>query len=283
MKDAHSQMRYCVGFAVCLVLFGGQGSMAQGAYKPITVSNGGTIDGRVSFNGTNKDKKDLEVTKDERVCGRSKPAQTLVVGKNYGVQNAVIYLEGITEGKKWAASKTSALDQRGCDYSPHVSIIPSGGALEIVNDDPILHNVHLYNFSSVDQTICNIAQPVKGQRTKVDQVRTLQCGFLHATCDAGHPWMSAYIVRADNPYYVLTDKKGEFKLTGVPAGTYKLTMWHEGVKVTKTLVENGKVSKYYFEEPYATTKLVTVLQDETVHVDFQLAVRQPPDDRSTVH
>ncbi len=247
--------------------------MAQGVYKQITISNGGVVEGRVLFVGATKDKKGFDVTKDERVCGRTKPAQTLIVGRDRGVENAVIYLEEVSAGKLWSATRTPVLDQHGCQYSPHVSIIPSGVALEIVNDDPILHNVHLYNFSSTDQTICNIAQPVKGQRTKVEQIRSLQCRFLHATCDAGHPWMSAYIVRADNPYFVLTDARGKFKLTDVPPGTYKLTMWHEGVRVVKTLEENGTVSKYYYEDPYMTTKELTVAANGTASVDFQFAVR----------
>lgn len=275
MKKRFQSLSAIVVFDCCLVLFGGRDSVvsAQTPYKQIEITNGGTIEGTVIFSGTIKDKTTLEVTKDEKVCGRSKQGPSLSVGPNRGVKNAVVYLEDVTEGKRWKSGVTPVLDQNGCEYSPHVSIIPANSALEIVNNDPILHNMHLYNFSSANQTICNIAQPLKGQRTKVDQLRSLTCRFLYATCDAGHPWMSAYVVRANNPYYVATNSKGEFRLTDVPPGSYKLTMWHEGVKVVKTLVENGKVSKYYFEEPYMTSKTIVVPQGGDIKVDFDLALR----------
>lgn len=44
-----------------------------------------------------------------------------------------------------------------------------------------------------------------------------------------HDWMSAYIVATEHPYYVLTDRNGAFELTDVPAGTYKIRAWHEGI------------------------------------------------------
>ncbi|HEY6952227.1 MAG TPA: carboxypeptidase regulatory-like domain-containing protein [Bacteroidota bacterium] len=260
----------------CLVLFGGRDSLvaAQTPYKQIAVINGGSIEGTVVLSGPAATKSMLEVTKDEKVCGRSKPAASLTVGSNKGVQNAVVFLEEVAAGKQWKRAATPVLVQRSCEYSPHVSVIPAGSSLEIVNDDPLLHNVHLYNFSSTDQTICNIAQPVKGQRTNVDQLQSVKSRFLHATCDAGHPWMSAYIVRAENPYYAVTDAKGRFRLDDVPPGLYQLKMWHEGVKVVKTLSENGKVSKYYFEDPYTTTVEVVVPPHGTVRADFDLVLRE---------
>ncbi len=271
MKNFSRDLALCV----CLVLFGGQGStlLAQPFYKQTVVVNGGTIEGTVVLAGSARTASSLNITKDQKYCGTARPSPTLTTGRNNGIGNAVVYLEGVTEGKKWDSSKTAVLDQEGCRYTPHVSIIRAGTPLDIVNKDPILHNVHLYNFDSVDQTICNIAQPVKGQRTRVDQVQSVKARFLHATCDAGHPWMSAYIVRATHPYYTLSDANGRFRLDNVPPGTYRITMWHEGIAITKMLMENGKVSKYYFEEPYVTTKDVVVPKNGAVQVDFTLAVR----------
>ncbi len=259
----------------CLVLLGGQdrGLRAQNAYTQIAVVNGGTIAGTVLFTKAAGDKSVFDVTKDQKYCGTIKPAQALSVGPDRGIQNAVVYLEGVTKGKRWKSATTPVLNQNGCEYSPHVSIIPSGSVLEIVNNDPILHNVHLYNLNSVGETICNIAQPVKGQRTMVDRLQLGQCRFLRATCDAGHPWMSAYVVCAEHPYYAVTDSKGQFRLTDIPPGTYTLTMWHEGVRVVKTLMENGKVSKYYYEEPYTETKDIVVSATKAVRADFTLALR----------
>ena len=39
--------------------------------------------------------------------------------------------------------------------------------------------------------------------------------------------MAGWIVVAGHAYYALTDASGNFKIEGVPAGTYTLEYWHE--------------------------------------------------------
>ncbi len=39
--------------------------------------------------------------------------------------------------------------------------------------------------------------------------------------------MSAYVMVTDQPYYALTDADGNFKIDGVPPGTYEIEVWHE--------------------------------------------------------
>lgn len=43
-----------------------------------------------------------------------------------------------------------------------------------------------------------------------------------------HPWMHAYGMIVDSPYYALTDVKGDFEITRLPAGeTLEFYIWHE--------------------------------------------------------
>jgi hypothetical protein len=46
--------------------------------------------------------------------------------------------------------------------------------------------------------------------------------------------MSAFIVVLDNPYFILTDKSGEFTIDNVPPGKYTLKTWHEKFKPVST-------------------------------------------------
>ena len=46
------------------------------------------------------------------------------------------------------------------------------------------------------------------------------------TCDI-HPWMKAYWMVLDNPYFAVTDDKGNFEIKNVPAGTQKVVVWQE--------------------------------------------------------
>lgn len=239
---------------------------AQTAYREIAVTNGGVIRGTVRFSGNPGVLKDLVITRDVESCGNKKRLPYLVLGKNQGVANAILSLEGIGAGKPWKKQSVVTLDQQKCEYIPHVLIAPLGSQLEILNSDDILHNVHSYQLTGELKTLFNVAQPIKGLRTKLAMDSP---GYLVATCDAGHPWMSAFIKVAEHPYVVVSDLDGNFVIDNIPAGAYKLTMWHEPMTVgAETKIEN--MQQHYFEKPIVVTKDVTVTAGSTTTVAFEI-------------
>jgi hypothetical protein len=42
-----------------------------------------------------------------------------------------------------------------------------------------------------------------------------------------HPRMSAYVVAVPSPHHARPDAAGRFTLAGVPAGRYRVRVWHE--------------------------------------------------------
>jgi hypothetical protein len=216
----------------------------------------------------------MKITKDNVRCGMQKSSPRLVLGKNNSVGNAIICLEGITEGKKIDRDDTCSVKQLKCEYFPHITILPQGVQLDIVNVDPILHNVHAYDNAHGFQTAFNIAQPIRGQRTTVKQTAITKCGAeISLTCDAGHPWMSGYIFSAPHPYFAVTDNEGRYKLENIPPGSYKIKMWHEGVAVINKETENDKVKKYIYEEPYIVENEAVVPPNGKITLDFDLKLR----------
>lgn len=259
--------------AISIFVLSSAPANAQSTYQEVGVKDGGRIRGFVRLTSTTPHVEKFQITKNPEHCGIIKPSDRLVVGKNRGIKNSIVSLEGITEGKKFAAYVKPTLDQRKCEYVPHVQVIPAGTPLEIVNSDKILHNVHAYTGEKDLRTVFNIAQPIKGQRTIVKQSHLTQPGLLVLTCDAGHPWMTGCVMLADHPYYAVTDPNGKFELTDVPPGTYKIKMWHEGFKITGTEMEKGKVKKYYFEDPYEVVKTVSIPAKGDVAMNFDLVPR----------
>lgn len=262
-------------YLVCVVLFAFpvSTSLAQTVYKEIQVKRGGTITGVVKFVGTLPDLVQFDVTKNPEQCGHKKQFDRLILGKNNGVKNAVICLENITEGKPFPTNVKYTLNQKNCEYIPHVQVVPVGAQLQIVNSDNILHNVHAYTYGEQVRTVCNIAQPIKGQCTTLKQSQLGKTGVVLTTCDAGHPWMTGNLILCEHPYYVVTDNEGRFTMTDVPAGTYKIKMWHEGFRIVSKETENGKIKKYNFEDPYKVVKDVTLSEEEKTNVSFELASR----------
>ncbi|MBI3989902.1 MAG: carboxypeptidase regulatory-like domain-containing protein [candidate division NC10 bacterium] len=201
----------------------------------------GTISGMVKFTGTPPPPKKIPVTKDTAKCGEEKPSEELIVGKGGGLRNAVVSLVGVTT-QPWTPAKNPVVDQKTCQFIPHVVIVPSGGSLDILNSDGILHNIHTY--STKNPTI-NKAQP--GFKKKMTE-RFAQPEIVKVTCDA-HPWMIGWIVVTEHPYYAVTDDRGSFTLANVPPGTYKLKVWHETLgEVTKDVtIKAGEEAKVTVE------------------------------------
>jgi hypothetical protein len=148
--------------------------------------------------------------------------------------------------------------------------LPAGSELEIVNNDPILHNVHARQATADGmQTVFNIAQPVRGQRTKVDAALD-KPGIVALTCEAGHPWMTAYIVVANHPYVATSGDNGQFVIDDVPAGTYPIKMWHEGARLSRVI---PSMQIFEYEDPYEVTEQVAVPANGEAVVNFSFELR----------
>ena len=192
--------------------------------------SGGTITGTVTFSGTPPKNEQWTVKKDVKACSHSKTLDRILVGKNGGVANAFVILEGVPAGSLGAMNKKPTIDQRGCEYTPHAQVVPVGSTITVMNSDDVLHNIHAYYMANRN-TAFNIAQPIQNQKTPIALKKP---GMIEVLCDAGHTWMSAYIYVTDNPYVAVTGADGSFTIKNVPPGTYKIQCWHEGWNVTGT-------------------------------------------------
>ncbi len=210
------------------------------AYTGGDVKDGGTISGTVKFAGTAPVPKKLEVSKDKEACKGAKTDQSLVVSGG-NLVNAVVSITDIKTGKKIDAKKVT-LDQKECEYHPHVLAFPVGTPVEVNNPDGILHNIHSY--SKVNKEF-NIAQP---KFKKTVEVKIEKPEAISVKCDV-HGWMSGWLVATENPYVAVTDNSGSFKLTDVPAGTYNVEVWHETLGKTsqKVTVKGKEDAKVNFE------------------------------------
>ncbi|HWE37464.1 MAG TPA: carboxypeptidase-like regulatory domain-containing protein [Isosphaeraceae bacterium] len=47
--------------------------------------------------------------------------------------------------------------------------------------------------------------------------------------DQMHPWMTAWWLVLDHPYFAVTDEKGAFEIRDVPTGPQQVVVWHEAL------------------------------------------------------
>lgn len=155
---------------------------------------------------------------------------------------AVVYLEG-----KFAPSAsprvTAQVGQENMSFVPTLLAIQAGTAVEFPNHDDVYHNIFSYS-------------PTKrfdlGRYRKEDKpVPTVTFetpGLVVLRCDI-HEHMRGIILVLDTPHFVTTDATGNFRLTGLPAGRFKLKVWRD----SRTTL----------------TRDVELRDDETLHVDFR--------------
>jgi len=213
------------------------GALAQ--YKGGDVKDGGSISGAVKFKGNAPAPKKLDVGKDKEVCDKAPKLDQSLIVKDGNLANAVVTITDIKSGKKIDAKKV-VLDQKGCEYHPHVLAFPAGSTVSILNPDGVLHNVHSYSKAN---SPFNLAQPKfkKSMDVKIDKPEAVE-----VKCDV-HGWMHGWLVATPNPYFAVTDASGSFKLTDVPAGSYTVEVWHEKLgkstqKVTVKAKEDAKAN-----------------------------------------
>jgi plastocyanin len=210
--------------------------------SPVAAQSGGSIAGEVKFAGTPPAPKVVKVNKDNQACGNEKKSEDVVVGANKGLLNAVVSVTGLSGAPAAKAAKKPVLDQKGCQFTPHVLTIPAGAEVDILNPDGVLHNIH--TFATVNPSI-NKAQP-KFKKVMTEKFEKPE--VIKVQCDA-HSWMSGWIVVMGHPYFALSDDKGAFQIQNVPAGKHKVEAWHETLgKVTREVeVKAGAETKVTFE------------------------------------
>jgi hypothetical protein len=168
-----------------------------------------------------------------RFAPKDPPDPALLVGKNGGVAGAFLWIkEGLPAGQYPVPSTPVRLDQKGCDFAPRVFGIRVGQPLEMVNSDPMLHNVK-------SPSAFNVGFPQIG----VSQTRTFKHPGVMTpiTCDV-HRWMQAWAGVVTHPFFAVSDADGRFSIASLPAGTYTVEIWQErlGTTTEKVTLADGE-------------------------------------------
>jgi plastocyanin len=156
-------------------------------------------------------------------------------------ENVVVYIEKIGDNKFLAPEEHGVVDQFNLTFVPHVIAVQMGTTIDFPNSDSVRHNV----LSPPDCPIqFNLGTYDVGV---IKHVTFDKPGEIPLLCNV-HAEMSAFVLVLENPYFSLTGKDGVFKIENVPAGTYKLSVWHERLKtITKDVtIEAGKAANVDF-------------------------------------
>ena len=208
--------------------------LATHVASAVNAAEWGSIKGRVVVDGKAPTVAPLAVDNKDPFCLTAKPVnQSIIVGKDNALENAVVYLRVATGQKvdihpEYDAEfkKPVVLDNSGCEFHPHVTLVRKGQALTIKNGDPTGHNTNIALFA-FNQTV-----PAKGQ---IDIKASVAGPIPNPVVCNIHAFMKGHILSLDHPYMTVSAPDGTFEIKNIPVGTHEFQLWHEAAGYLKNV------------------------------------------------
>jgi len=201
----------------------------------------GAITGTVTLTGTPPAAQMIRMDGD-RTCakllpGAQRATETYVVGNGGTLANVFVHVTTGLEGRSFPVPEAPiVLDQEQCWYAPRVVGVRVGQSFQVLNSDPLLHNVRA--SAEVNEPF-NQGQPV--QDVRYSHTFSTEEVMVPFKCDV-HAWMNAWVGVVNHPYFAVTGPDGAFSLPNLPPGTYTVAAWHEAagtLRGTATVTAQG--------------------------------------------
>jgi plastocyanin len=144
--------------------------------------------------------------------------------------DAAVVLEPLTPAPAARNRPHAVIEQRGTEFIPYVTVVQTGTAVDFPNNDTVRH--HVYSFSNPKRFEIKLYAGKPGQPITFDKPGEVVIG-----CNI-HDWMEAYVLVVESPYFGKTGPDGQVRIANVPAGRYRVQLWHP---LQKTRVAAGEI------------------------------------------
>jgi plastocyanin len=187
---------------------------------PVDPATIATVNGTVKFDGTAPKASKIDMSQDPGCKGTNEAENVVVTGGD--LANVFVYVKDGLGNRTFDVPKDPVvLDQKGCQYHPHVLGVIAGQTVQIKNDDPTTHNIHP---TPKDNREWNESQPPSSPAIEKNFAR--EEIMLPVKCNQ-HPWMKMYINVVKSPFFAVTGKDGKYEIKGLPPGDYTIAFVHE--------------------------------------------------------
>ena len=216
-------------------------SAAEVVYTRVDSTTAGVISGTVLFKGKAPQRTKVDMEEDPQ-CARlhKQPVyqDSIAVNSKGNLGNVFVYIKHGLEGKTFQPSAAPVtMVQKGCGFEPRVLGIQTGQGYQVINSDPVTHNIHPRpkNNREWNHSQAAGAEPLLRRFIQPEVMIRVKCNV--------HSWMKAWIGVVESPYFAVTATDGSFELKNVPPGKYTIEAWQEelGTQEQELIVEpSGK-------------------------------------------
>lgn len=140
--------------------------------------------------------------------------------------NTVIYLVPLDTASPAVAPVSTAIAMNGRAFVPRLRVVSPGSRVAFPNQDPFSHNI----FSTTPGAVFDLGLYPSG---KSKDARFRRAGAYPVYCNI-HPRMTAFVVVAPTPWFTQASNDGRWTIANVPAGRYRLHVWHERTKAVES-------------------------------------------------
>jgi hypothetical protein len=210
-------------------------------YHAIAFADTGSVTGHVVFTGVPKGDTLITVPAEQNGCGKPLTIDRLDRTKDGYVADAVVWLTDVRAGRALPLDRRFEVENADCEWHPHVQAIVLGGTVNVSNDDPLVDRAYITRFATGD-TMGIAPFTDAGQVIPYDHV--FHTPGIRELFMESRPMSHAWVVVLDHPFFDVTRNDGTFTISGVPAGTHAVRVWHPllGVADGTVQVTQGKAT-----------------------------------------
>lgn len=164
------------------------------------------------------------------------------------VEDAAVVVEPLS-GHVLLPKQMARIEQIDREFVPYLSIVQRGAAVQFPNRDRTKHHVYSFSPAKTFEIKLYAGQPARPVVFDKSGEVVLGCNI--------HDWMEAHVLVVDTPWFGKTGADGIARIAGMPAGRYRLRVWHPRQKL-------------------AAVEQTVAIGAAPARAEFTLAVAPPP-------
>jgi len=195
----------------------------DGPYRVVSVSNPGTITGRISVDAL-PPRHDTTLTGDDAsVCG-ARVRDRSVETSGHSLEGALVWVSDARAGRPLPALRRADLQIVRCQFVPRMLALVQGTTINLQSKDDAVHRTRFYS-ESADSLLSRMLTVNRWAVVPSARIAA-EPGFVRVRLTR-HQFVRGFVAVFDHPYFAVTNRSGRYRIPGVPAGTYHVRVWHE--------------------------------------------------------